>query len=126
MVVMQPPDIDHHGGCIQRHSVPHGREVVKRHIRLRGINGDVEGMLMETFASTSFEEAITGLVFDAESGPRPGQQLEALLRAGYHLGHIESEEELLHAILNDAVSTLDAQRGAIVLADGPAGALRLR
>src|SRR5262249_42358195 len=36
------------------------------------------------------------------------------------------EEDLLHTILNDAVSTLDAQRGAIVLADGPTGPLRLR
>jgi putative nucleotidyltransferase with HDIG domain len=83
-------------------------------------------MQVETFATTSFEEAIKSLVMDADSGPRPGQQLEALLRAGHHLGHMESEEELLHAILNDAVSTLDAQRGAIVLADGPANTLRLR
>ena len=48
-------------------------------------------------------------------------------RAGHHLVHIESEEDLLHSILNDAVSTLDAQRGAIVLADGarrPAAAAR--
>src|SRR5262249_57982260 len=37
-----------------------------------------------------------------------------------------NEEDLLHTILNDAVSTLDAQRGAIVLAEGPSGPLRLR
>jgi putative nucleotidyltransferase with HDIG domain len=38
----------------------------------------------------------------------------------------ESEDQLLHSILNDAVSALDAQRGAIVLADAPDGNLRLR
>src|SRR5205814_6301637 len=64
--------------------------------------------------------------FDSNRCPRPGEQLLALLRAGHHLGHLESEEELLHTILNDAVSTLDAQRGAIVLADAPGGPLRLR
>jgi HD-GYP domain-containing protein (c-di-GMP phosphodiesterase class II) len=38
----------------------------------------------------------------------------------------ESEDDLLHWILNDAVSVLGAQRGAIVLADAPDGSLRLR
>ena len=46
----------------------------------------------------------------------------ALLRAGHHLVTTESEDELLHSILNDAVSVLDAQRGAIVLADAPEAA----
>ncbi len=39
---------------------------------------------------------------------------------------MRSEDELLRTILQDAVAVLDAQRGAIVLADGPEGALRLR
>ena len=85
-----------------------------------------ENMTVETFTSGTFEDIIKGLVFDDDSKLRPGQQLEALLRAGHHLGHIEKVDELLHAILNDAVGTLDAQRGAIVLAEGPAMALRLR
>jgi putative nucleotidyltransferase with HDIG domain len=49
-----------------------------------------------------------------------------LLRAGHHLVSLENEEDLLQTILNDAVSTLDAQRGAIVLAETPSGPLRLR
>ena len=57
---------------------------------------------------------------------RAGDQLMALLRAGHHLVTTDSEEDLLHAILNDAVSVLEAQRGAIVLADGPDAQLRLR
>jgi putative nucleotidyltransferase with HDIG domain len=85
-----------------------------------------DNMQVEACASGTFEDALHGLIFDAESSPRPGQQLVALLRAGYHLGHMESEEELLHTILNDSVSTLDAQRGAIVLVDAATGVLRLR
>src|SRR4029077_13634766 len=58
--------------------------------------------------------------------PRAGEQLLALVRAGHHLGHMEREDDLLQSILNDAVSVLDAQRGAIVLADGPDGPLKLK
>jgi putative nucleotidyltransferase with HDIG domain len=85
-----------------------------------------DNMQVEAYTSSTFEEAIKSLVFDGNTSPRPGQQLEALFRAGHYLGHIESEDELLHTILNDAVSTLDAQRGAIVLADNPNNTLRLR
>src|SRR5207249_10873189 len=85
-----------------------------------------DNLQVEAAASNSIDDALQGLIFDKQHCPRPGQQLLALLRAGHHLGHLESEEELLHTILNDAVSTLDAQRGAIVLAEGPSGPLRLR
>ncbi len=50
--------------------------------------------------------------------PRAGDQLIALLRAGKHLVHLQSEDQLLDNILKDAVSVLDAQRGAIILAEG--------
>lgn len=85
-----------------------------------------DNMLVEASAVNSWEEALNGIAFDRNRSPRPGEQLLALLRAGHHLVHIESEEDLLHQILNDAVSTLDAQRGAIVLAEGQNGPLRLR
>src|ERR1043166_6578340 len=85
-----------------------------------------ENMLVEATEVNSWDEAIKGLAFDRERSPRPGEQLLALLRAGHHLGHLESEEELLHTILHDTISTLDAQRGAIVLPDGPNGPLKLR
>jgi len=85
-----------------------------------------DNLLVEACANNSIEEALDGLVFDAENCPRPGQMVKALLRAGHHLGHLESEEEVLHTILNDAVSALDAQRGAIVLPEGSTGMLRLR
>lgn len=82
-------------------------------------------LLVEAATSSSWEDALKGLAFDRNRCPRPGEQLFALLRAGHHLVHLESEDELLHSVLNDAVAVLDAQRGAIVLADDK-GTLKLR
>ena len=83
-------------------------------------------ILVEASTSSSWEDGLERLAFDRNHCPRPGDQLLALLRAGHHLVSIESEDELLHSILNDSVHVLDAQRGAIVLADGPEESLRLR
>lgn len=91
------------------------------------MDGPIEdNFLVQQAEAQSWEDAVGGLIFDQNRCPRPGEQLIVLLRASHHLGHIESEEELLHSILNDAVSTLNAQRGAIVLADAPEGPLKLR
>jgi HD-GYP domain-containing protein (c-di-GMP phosphodiesterase class II) len=87
---------------------------------------DADDMVVEATACCNWEEALAGLAFDRERCPRPGEQLLALVRAGHHLGHLEDVKELLDSILNDAVSALDAQRGAIVLAEGPDQTLRLR
>jgi putative nucleotidyltransferase with HDIG domain len=83
-------------------------------------------MRVEATSKSSWDEAIENLALDSKRSPRAGEQLLALLRAGHHLGHIEKEEELLQSILHDAVSVLDAQRGAIVLAEGPEGKLKLK
>jgi len=83
-------------------------------------------MRVEATAKRSWEEATQSLAFDSKHAPRAGDQLSALLRAGHHLGHIEKEDELLQLILSDAVRVLDAQRGAIVLAEGPEGQLKLK
>ena len=88
--------------------------------------GGSDELVVEATASWSWEHALEGIAYDSKRCPRPGEQLLALLRAGHHLGHLESEQELLHSILNDAVGALDAQRGAIVLAEGPEKSLRLR
>jgi putative nucleotidyltransferase with HDIG domain len=92
----------------------------------RVANPVAESLVVEASAAHSWEDALQGIAFDHNRSPRPGEQLVALLRAGHHLGHLENEDELLHSILNDAVSALDAQRGAIALADGPDRPLRLR
>jgi putative nucleotidyltransferase with HDIG domain len=71
-------------------------------------------------APSSYEEGLRRMAFDRQQMPRAGDQLVALLRAGHHFNNTQSEDQLLDAILNDAVSVLDAQRGAIVLADSDA------
>ncbi len=85
-----------------------------------------DGMRVEGTAKSSWDEALQGVAFDSRSAPRAGDQLIALLRAGHHLGHIEKEEDLLNSILRDAVACLDAQRGAVVLAEGPDNKLKLK
>ena len=85
-----------------------------------------DNMRIEATAKASFEEALQHLAFDGNRCPRAGEQLLALVRAGHHLGHLEREEDLLQSVLHDAVSVLDAQRGAIVLADTPDSPLKLK
>jgi putative nucleotidyltransferase with HDIG domain len=89
-------------------------------------SNDGKEMRVEAATLSSWEEALEGLAFDSQRCPRAGEQLLALLRAGHHLVNIEKEEELLNSILHDAVSVLDAQRGAIVLAEGPDHKLKLK
>jgi putative nucleotidyltransferase with HDIG domain len=86
----------------------------------------VDDIKFEATASASWEDAQQNLVYDKNHTLRPGEQLMALLRAGRHLNNIDKEDELLDAILHDAVHVLDAQRGAIVLADGPDQKLKIR
>ena len=83
-------------------------------------------MRVDATAASSWDQAIEGLAFDSKRCPRAGEQLLALLRASHNLMHIEREEDLLGSILNDAVGVLDAQRGAIVLAEGPDQKLKLK
>src|SRR5437870_3932558 len=74
----------------------------------------------------SWSEAMEAVALDSNRCPRVGEQLLALLRAGHHLVHMEREEDLLNSILTDAVSVLDAQRGAIVLCEPPDNALKIK
>jgi HD-GYP domain-containing protein (c-di-GMP phosphodiesterase class II) len=85
----------------------------------------LDNLHVEAATCSSWEDALQGLAYNRDHSLRPGQQLQALFRAGRSLGYIQDEDDLLHSILNDAVGVLDAQRGAIVLADAE-GKLRLR
>jgi HD-GYP domain-containing protein (c-di-GMP phosphodiesterase class II) len=87
---------------------------------------NTDQLRVEATARASVDEALQGLAFDSNRCPRPGEQLHAMLRAGRHFVNLDSEEDLLQSILNDAVGVLDAQRGAIVLADSPNSPLRIR
>jgi putative nucleotidyltransferase with HDIG domain len=77
-------------------------------------------------AKSTFEDGIKRIAYDRNQMPRAGEKLPALLRAGYHFVNTQGEDQLLDAILNDAVSVLEAQRGAIVLAEGDGAEPKLR
>ncbi|MER3415574.1 MAG: response regulator [Gemmataceae bacterium] len=84
------------------------------------------GMQVEATTQQPWEKALEVLASDQNRRPGPGERLLAMLRAGYHLGHVGSLSDLLHATLEDIVTVLDAQRGAIILADPVSGQLALR
>jgi HD-GYP domain-containing protein (c-di-GMP phosphodiesterase class II) len=71
----------------------------------------------------SWEEALELLALDITRQTRPSDRLLTLLRAGHHLYQVASLDELLHMSLQDAVTLLRAQRGAILLADPSTGRL---
>src|SRR5258708_39673918 len=56
----------------------------------------------------------------------PARRILPLLRAGHYLTQMTSLDDLLQTLLGEVVTVLDAQRGAIVLADEATGKLRLR
>ncbi len=95
------------------------------------IENNLEGppsdqLIVSATTGAAFEEGLKRIVFDRHQMPRAGDQLIALLRAGHHLVHLQSEDQLLDSVLHDAVSVLDAQRGAIVLAEGEGAEPKLR
>jgi HD-GYP domain-containing protein (c-di-GMP phosphodiesterase class II) len=74
-------------------------------------------------AQNSWEEALQKLAMDVTRRTQPGEQLLTLLRAGQHLYQATSLDELLRLSLQDAVTMLGAQRGAILMADPASGKL---
>lgn len=73
---------------------------------------------VESVQSLAWDGAIRQVTGQITDSPTTQKQLLALFRAGSHLVRLGNETELLRNILEDAVQTLDAQRGAIVLAEG--------
>lgn len=78
---------------------------------------------VQATAQHSWEEALEMLAMDVTRRTRPGEQLLTLLRAGQHLYQVGSLDDLLRMNLQDAVTALKAQRGAILLADAATGNL---
>ena len=81
---------------------------------------------LDTLQSPAWEGSILEVAGQISESPENQKRLLALLRAGSHLVTLGNESELLANILEDAVSTLNAQRGAIVLAEGDPVKLRVR
>jgi putative nucleotidyltransferase with HDIG domain len=92
------------------------------------LDGPPSNQHVVAVAPSCYEDGLRRIAFDRNEMPRAGEQLVALLRAGHHFVNTQNEDQLLDAILYDAVNVLEAQRGAIVLAEGegPEPQLRLR
>ena len=81
---------------------------------------------LDSLQSPAWEGSILQVAGQISESPENQKRLMALLRAGAHLVTLGNESELLSNILEDAVATLNAQRGAIVLAEGDPAKLRVR
>jgi HD-GYP domain-containing protein (c-di-GMP phosphodiesterase class II) len=81
---------------------------------------------VQAAAHRTWDQALEAIACDADYRQgRQNQHLLTLLRTGYHLCHVASLDELLRSILKESVPALEAQRGAIVMADAQ-GELHLR
>ena len=56
---------------------------------------------------SSFDDGLRRIAYDRNHMPRAGEQMVALLRAGHHFVNTQNEDQLLDAVLNDAVSVLE-------------------
>jgi HD-GYP domain-containing protein (c-di-GMP phosphodiesterase class II)/pSer/pThr/pTyr-binding forkhead associated (FHA) protein len=85
------------------------------------------GSLMRVKAATqqTWEEAINAVTV-GNQGPWQERHMRALLRASYSICQVAGQEELVQSVLDNAVSVLEGQRGAILLAEEETGHLRLR
>lgn len=74
----------------------------------------------------TWDQAVEAVAHGAAADPRRDQHLLTLLRAGHHLSHLASLDDLVRSVLEDAVGALKCQRGSILLEDPVIGELRLR
>jgi putative nucleotidyltransferase with HDIG domain len=97
--------------------------------RRSAVPGDIKttGALLrvQALSQLSWEQGLQEVSLE-KVGVAHAKHFLTLLRAGYHLSRIDSLNELLQSLLDDTVAVLDAQRGAIVLAENQAGELSLR
>jgi putative nucleotidyltransferase with HDIG domain len=100
---------------------PHGEPAEKGQLlALSGVHVRVEAS-----AKSSWDQALERITHLSEAKLEP-QAMLTLVRANHHLAHLSNLEDLLNSILGDAVSTLAAQRGSIILADPANGELTLK
>jgi HD-GYP domain-containing protein (c-di-GMP phosphodiesterase class II) len=79
---------------------------------------------IQAFSRLSWEEGLRDQPLDRVAAH--AKHFLTLVRAGYHLSRIDAIPQLLQSLLDDIVVVLDAQRGAILLAEDHTGALVLK
>lgn len=81
---------------------------------------------VDSIQSQPWDGSLSVVAGQMTDSPATQKRLVALLRAGSHLVQLGNESDLLKNILEDTVGTLNAQRGAIVLAEGAPPKLKIR
>src|SRR5262249_31386483 len=81
---------------------------------------------LQAAARNPWQHAVQSLSDIAQNRPERDKGLLALIRAGHHLSQVSSLERLLASVLDEAVSALNAQRGAVLLLDETVDELQLR
>jgi HD-GYP domain-containing protein (c-di-GMP phosphodiesterase class II) len=81
---------------------------------------------LKAVARRSWERAVERAERGEDHRMWPARRILPLLRAGHYLTQMTALDDLLQALLAEVVTVLDAQRGAIVLADEATGKLCLR
>lgn len=89
-------------------------------------SGPVPSFQVEAQTHLTWDKTLERAATQQRDPSRPDQAILTLLRANHHLSHVANLDELLHLILNDAIAALEAQRGAILLADDKAPQLVLK
>lgn len=93
-----------------RDIVQFGKVAVIVELTDASLDGPPSNQHVVAAAVSSFDEGIRRIAFDRNHMPRAGEQMFALLRAGHHFVNAQGEDQLLDAVLNDAVSVLEARR----------------
>ena len=91
-----------------------------------GIKTTNSFLRVQASVQQTWEQAIGSVTAGPSRGLWQDKHMRALLRASYSVCKVGSPDELLQTILDDAVAVLEAQRGAILLADEETGHLHLR
>jgi putative nucleotidyltransferase with HDIG domain len=91
-----------------------------------GIKTSGSFLRVQASAKHTWEQAIDNVTPSGTSDGWRDTHVRALLRAGHAVCKATSADDLLQSILDDAVTVLEAQRGAILLADEDSGHLHLR
>ncbi|MFO0864441.1 MAG: HD domain-containing protein [Gemmataceae bacterium] len=85
------------------------------------LHASLAEMEIEATARQSWNDALGMIALDER--PQQIQAMLTLMRTNQHLTNISNLDELVQNVLDDAISALGAQRGAILLADPQTGEL---
>lgn len=89
-------------------------------------NPDLQVLQVQASTQHSWDQALELATSSLSQRPDASRTMMSLLRANHHLSNHSNLDDLLHAILDDVLKSLDAQRGAILLSDPRTASLDLK